>query len=376
MLDISTVEEFLATISVASEANTQTGSKRSDMLEGGDEADLLIGQGGKDDLRGGEGEDQLFGGAGTDALFGGAGSDFIQDTSGQTTVDAGDGNDYVVTGKGRDTIEGGEGADILLAGRGSDVVFGGIGDDVILGERGRDSLFGGEGDDALYGGKGHDFLEGGAGDDELYGGRGRDVINSHLGNDTVDGGRGNDAIESRSDSGEPVIAQDPELPRYYADNPIEDADDVLTGGRGADEFRFRLDIDAKLEIAQKHADEDGVIDWQGVAGENDGVHDHWVNGIGNDVITDFSKAQGDTLVVTGHTVQTAVEQLDLDDDGVAESTRLTLYSDQGNNGGAHNGDKLGTVIVENALLTDADIVRDEVNVFYGAHETIEDLMMA
>lgn len=375
-LDIPTIEEFVATMKMAKASNIQNGNGRANELTGTDDADILFGKGGNDRLDGGDGEDQLFGGAGPDYLSGGDGSDLIEDLKGSNTVDAGEGDDYVVTGSGKDTIDAGDDDDIILSGGGRDVVYGGDGDDIIDGGRGKDSLFGDDGDDLIYGNRGRDHLDGGMGDDQLFGGNGADVIYSQFGNDVMDGGRGDDLLESRSDSGEPIIAQAPDMPRYYPDNPIDDADDVMTGGRGADEFRFRLDIDAKLAIAQKHADENGVINWRDVAGENNNPHDHWVNGIGNDRITDFNREEGDTIVVTGHTVQTAVENIDLDDDGIMESSRLTLYSDQGNNGGAHNQDKLGTVIVENALLTDADIVRDEQQVFYGAHVTIDDLMMA
>ena len=75
------------------------------------------------------------------------------------------------------------------------------------------------------------------------------------------------------------------------DQPIE-ADDVLVGGEG------------RGHVLLPHADQrqaghhpavmsthDGTINWgmNGVAGENDNVHDHWVDGIGHDVIWDFSR---------------------------------------------------------------------------------------
>ena len=59
---------------------------------------------------------------------------------------------------------------------------------------------------------------------------------------------------------------------------------MLTGGRGADEFRFQTLINAKEEIIRKHTGDDGNIDWAGVAGKNNNAHDHWVDGIGGDDI--------------------------------------------------------------------------------------------
>ena len=56
----------------------------------------------------------------------------------------------------------------------------------------------------------------------------------------------------------------------------------------------------------------GVINWgmNGVAGENDNYHDHWVDGIGIDTITDFSGNGGgnDHILIQGHTVHTLVKQ--------------------------------------------------------------------
>ena len=346
-----------------------------DRLDGGDGDDRLAGGSGADQLRGGDGDDLLLGQRGNDHSMGGKGNDYIRDMQGHNRVQAGSGDDAVRTGRGHDKIQAGDGDDMVMAGRGRDMVYGGDGDDALWGQGGHDKLDGGEGDDRLYGGAGRDRLDGGDGDDMIAGGRGHDIIKSQFGNDVIYGGGGNDKIMLRSDGGEPVIAQNPALARYYPDNPIEDADDVISGGRGADTFLFRLDIAATEAIARKHADANGVINWQAVAGENDNPHDHWVNGNGDDVITDFSKAQGDKIQIKGHTVVATVEHYDADDDGTMDSTLITLKSDQGGNGGAHDQDRLGTIRVEDALLTDADVSTDR-GVFYGAHETINDLLMA
>src|SRR5688500_3058960 len=226
---------------------------------------------------------------------------------------------------------------------------------------GDDVITGGDSDDTLRGGYGNDALSGGGGGDELDGGRG---------NDTLAGGQGSDEIVSRSDGGEGAIAQaitatnDPNgevdltSRRIYAGQAGLPADDVLTGGAGADEFEFKTLINAKAEILRKHADENGVIDYGQVAGENNLVHDHWVDGIGNDVITDFNKAQGDTITITGHTTEVyQIDVTDADGDGAADDSVLHLRSNQGT-AGAHHLDLLGTVSVLNNELTAGDFTVD------------------
>ena len=196
---------------------------------------------------------------------------------------------------------------------------------------------------------------------------------------------GNDLLVSYADGREPVIAQnynnddDPNneindaTRTLYPDQPIE-ADDVLIGGDGADTFYFRTLINAKRDIILKHVNDDGTINWgmNGVAGENNNVHDHWVDGIGNDVIWDFSRAEGDTILIEGHTTEVyRIEHQDSDMDGIIDSTVLHLWSNQGNGGGAHNKDLLGTVTVFGDLVTENDFQVNKVD--YGIVEGIDQL---
>jgi len=239
--------------------------------------------------------------------------------------------------KGVTEITGTEDGDIITGGNGKQKVFG-------LG--GEDMLFGGNGKDMLFGGAENDTLEGGGSNDMMF------------------GEEGDDTLLSISWGGEPDIAQEVEdgVEKVEPDEPLDD-DDILTGGEGGDTFTFRWLLDAKEEILDKHRDEDGVVDYQAVAGENDEVHDHWVESIGNDTITDYNPDE-DTLVFEGHTV--ALESatlIDADGDGEVDDTLLVFYSEQGG-AGAHQGDALGTVTILNAEVT-ADDVEIDTNVFYG-----------
>ena len=222
------------------------------------------------------------------------------------------------------------------------------------------------------------------GDDKLVGTSKEDRINGGHGLDQLQGGAGNDVLLSRSDGREPRIAQeygrddDPEREinrttrTLYPNQPIE-ADDILIGGKGADTFRFEVLINAKRNIILKHVEANGRINWTGVAGENNRVHDHWVDRLGDEMILDFNRADGDKIEIVGHTVDVyKVEHQDSDRDGVLDSTVLYIQSNQGNGGGAHNKDKLGTISVFGDLVTGADYTVDA-SKNYGIVETIAEL---
>ena len=117
---------------------------------------------------------------------------------------------------------------------GSVTLIGGAGSNVISADDAVQNILLGEDDDILDAGGGDDTVGSAGGDDEVYGGEGKDIVFGGIGNDIVDGGSGDDEV--RGDEG----------------------DDTLTGGSGSDTFVFRP-------------------------------------GFGNDIITDFNKAE-DTLV--------------------------------------------------------------------------------
>ena len=110
-----------------------------------------------------------------------------------------------------------------------------------------------------------------------------------------------------------------------------------------------------------------------MAGENANIHDHWVDMIGNDVITDFNREEGDRIVIEGHTTKIrSITYGDSNGDGVVDHTVITLYSDQGSGGGAHNNDDLGTITVYGDLVTQTDI-STTAKPAYGIVRSIADL---
>lgn len=228
-------------------------------------------------------------------------------------------------------------------------------------------------------------VHGGYGDDTLIGSNNNDVLDGGHGQDMLSGGAGDDILYSLSDGREPAIAQpygrkdDPKdeinsnTRTHYLYQPIE-ADDALIGGDGADTFHFRVLINAKRHIILKHVQKDGSINWgmNGVAGENKKVHDHWVERLGNDVIWDFNREEGDRIEVVGHTVEVyrRVHQ-DSDGDRIVDSTVLHLRSNQGNGGGAHNKDLLGTITVFGDLVMPRDYTIEKIE--YGIVPTVAEL---
>lgn len=267
-------------------------------------------------------------------------------------------------------------------------------DDVINGLGGNDDIDGGAGDDTLNGGTGNDDIIGGYGDDHVMGGNGNDTLDGGRGNDLVEGGDGDDVIYSRADTGEQragqLVLDDPSRPEGgsisdaylklydWVDQEIQ-GDDVLVGGDGADQFKFETLINGKKDILAEHTMDNRMIHWHGVAGENKYIHDHWVDGLGIDVIADFDKSEGDTISVIGHTTQVEVDYrtIDTDGDGVDDDavSVITVYSQQGNGGGAHDEDYLGYIVVHGDRVEEDDIETDA-GAHYGIVDTIDEIQEA
>ena len=253
----------------------------------------------------------------------------------------------------------------------------------IVGTKAADGINGGGGDDKVSGAGGNDVLQGGYGNDRLKGGAGRDILDGGAGEDRLIGGAGDDLLISRSDAREGAIFYDPDRDegdplneltggKLYPDQPVP-GDDMMRGGKGADIFYFQTLINAKERYIEKHTRDDGSINWQGVAGENDKLHDHWVDMLGNDVVMDYSRAQGDRIVIEGHTTEIlSITYGDANGDGVMDNSVIALYSDQGSGGGAHNDDRLGTITVYGDLVKESDIEQSAAPT-YGIVAGIEDL---
>ncbi|MEI6160206.1 MAG: hypothetical protein WCP77_10255 [Roseococcus sp.] len=274
-----------------SSIETVLGSAFDDSITGDDQANLLMGDTGNDTLIGGAGDDTLVGGAGGDSMVGGEGRDLVTFLSnlamvavdlngvgsqGEAIGDSYSGIEDVIGTGGGDTILGSALANLLEGRAGNDSLAGREGNDTLLAGDGNDTVLGGAGDDSLAGGDGVDLLSyadagggvsvslallaaqatGGAGldvisgfenltgsafDDSLTGDGGANYLSGGAGRDTLVGGLGNDTLEGGAGG------------------------DVLTGGAGVDRFIFGSLADSTPRLS------------------------------GRDVITDFSRADGEKI---------------------------------------------------------------------------------
>jgi len=268
------------------------------------------------------------------------------------------------------------------------------GTDTLDGLAGDDHLIGGGGNDELIGGADRDHIEGGYGDDALDGGSGDDILEGGRGSDLLLGGAGDDLLVSRSDAGEQRIGQlaigeptrgdpdyevNPDRQKLYGweDQPLV-ADDILVGGTGADTFLFNPQINAKRDIILEHVNADRTINWAGVAGENNELHDHWVDSWGIDLIADYDASE-DTIAIIGHTVAPEVEYklIDTDGDGIDDDavSIITVYSNQGGGGGAHTEDLIGQIVVHGDFV-DPEAIVTNAGVTHGIVKTVDEIQEA
>jgi len=198
-------------------------------------------------------------------------------------------------GDGRDG-EGGGDHNLIRGTQRSDDIDGTDRTDAIYAGGGDDTVSAAGGNDLVRAGSGNDTVSGGSGDDKMGGGLGDDLLMGDSGNDYLLGGQG---------------------------------DDTLTGGEGSDHFYFKI-------------------------GNANGTP---VRGAGDDVITDFSAEEGDTIRVTGTQLMEAnFSYGDADGDGIDDFTLITFEP----NARIAETDVvddsiLGSITIMDAMLTEADL---------------------
>ncbi len=207
-----------------------------------------------ENANGGTGADTLLGNELANVLDGGAGADTLRGNGGNDTLLGRAGNDLLDGGAGNDTLSGGENDDVLIGGAGNDLLDGDAGTDaasyaassaavrVSLAITGAQAT-GGAGNDTLTG---IENLIGGSGADLLIGDGGANLLDGGNGADQLVGGGGADILIGGGGR------------------------DMLTGGDGGDVFRFAA-----------------IADCPGTTSTT------------ADLITDFSKAQGDRIDLSG-----------------------------------------------------------------------------
>ncbi len=181
------------------------------------------------------------------------------------------------------------------------------GDDHLIGTDAKDAIWAMAGNDTVEAGGGDDLIRAGGGNDEVYGGAGNDRMAGARGADTLSGGDGDDLMY-----GGPQ-------------------DDVLTGGEGADQFLFKIGHASGRPVREA----------------------------GDDVVTDFSLEEGDTLRIAGtQHMTTNFEYGDSDNDGLDDYTVISFTLNSRENDGEvilPEGLEIGTITLEGTLVTADDL---------------------
>ena len=139
-------------------------------------------------------------------------------------------------------------------------------------------------------------------------------------------------------------------------------------GDGADLVDLQVFISGKGRIIERNANDNGVINWNGdgVAGENNLKHDHWVDKYGRMTIY-FFNPNVDRVSVTGHTVERGPVR---HRNGNTHVTVISQQGDQGADDGAHDMDRLGKIIFVGVEMNEAQV--DAVMQFNHTNDGIVD----
>jgi Ca2+-binding RTX toxin-like protein len=334
--------------------NTQALILNSDLhgftRPGTDQADTLEGSIYNDRIYGLDGDDTLIGNAGPDILDGGLGLDTADYRNSLSGVD-------VSLTRGGSFQSGGhaQGDDLrsienLTGSAYGDVLTGDDDNNIIHGSYGNDQINGGGGSDTLYGDQGKDTItvrEDGTG--TIYGGKGGDTIRL-LGNGAIAHGEtgDDDFLVSGNDNTAHGGLNVDTFSVIGSDNTVfgDEAGDTLRveagagirnrlfGGPGDDTLRVVggssgnfLDGGPDTDVLTGGAGRDFL---NGGPGDNDRMRGAqsadvfaWVAGGGTDIITDFNKAEGDKIDLSGSGLSSFSE---LVMNQVGPDTEITLGS--------------------------------------------------
>ena len=282
------------------------GSGFDDFLGGTDEANGLVGN---------AGHDMIFARGGDDTLEGGSGDDLLQGGLGADVIDGGDGWDAAVYWHASAGVTAELEWSANNAGEAAGDTYVSI--EMLQGSTHDDFLGGNDEANGLYGNAGHDMIFGRGGDDDLYGEDGDDLLQGGLGADIIDGGAGWDAaIYWHAASGVKADLTDAAQnwgeaagDTYSSIEMLQGSvhDDVLVGEGGDNALYGNAGSDLLYGLGGDDLvhgeDGDDLVD--GGAG-NDLLYGGsgadvfvWVAGTDNDLVADFSIAQGDVLRLEG-----------------------------------------------------------------------------
>ncbi|MEL6320147.1 MAG: hypothetical protein AAFQ57_05790 [Cyanobacteria bacterium J06626_14] len=141
-------------------------------------------------------------------------------------------------------------------------------------------------------------------------------------------------------------------------------------GKGKDTVSIISELDGRQNIMAKHTQEDGRINGNGVAGENDQALDHWAGSFGFVNVKDFNAGQ-DKLKILGHTTTLG--------ESFTKNGHFfqTVYSEQNANdqsgpraGAAHDDTLLGVIRFEGGAKK-ANAISKAINVSAMEHYVVD-----